>query len=219
MSWRESQDNDFDIQINHDEDYQPPRKIGTFLRNNRLAFFILVNTISISIMIFFLSGGHPLERFKSVKNNVSSVVENVQAQPEPRKSLRELQLEDRAAVKTVVSKMMGENIEFTLFPYSSADVDMMKRKHPVLTNSRGNLFTRIEGIYYYLSKDGQRLYYCSIKGHEFNEYKNKEAVVQRPREARKDNSVTIYSPSPVSGEPLKTDEQFYKDENGVWRNY
>ena len=226
MSWHDSSDNDFDIRINHDYDYQRPRKIGTFLRNSKLALFLVINIISISTMIFFLSGGHPIDRVINLKQSNSSIVKPAGTANRSEKvsnkikSPWELYNEDEKRVKAVISTILGENVHFTLAPYELFEVDYMKRTYSVLRNSGGNLFTSIGGEYHYLSKDGKRLYRCLVPDNKVNKTANVSGRQNRREpETPTEKPTIIYSPSSVSGEPLNPGDQFYKDENGVWRNY
>lgn len=52
----------------------PPTRSRSFLRENWLVTFILLNCISVSLIFFFASGGHPLDHAKQILHSVSRMI-------------------------------------------------------------------------------------------------------------------------------------------------
>ena len=210
-----------------DFDYeQKPRRTGTFLRNNWIALFIVINVVSLSVLAFFLTGGRPIETISRIFSKPSQAVENV-AESSVSKSYQDLVRDDTGQIRKVIDEVMGKNVQFSLSPYEPKSVDTMKMRYLVLGQSRGNLFTKVNGQYHYLSNDGKRLYRCEISKGSSNAggpvivrppltVDSGPAVSRRP--------ITVESvPTAITREnrrngPVEVREEIYKDEDGFWRN-
>ena len=218
----------FDV-ITEFDYYQKPRKTGTFIRNNWIILFVIINCVTLSVMAFFLTGGHPIEAISNIFNKSSQSVKNT-SESTVHKSYQELLQGDISRIRQVIDEVMGKHVQFSVSPYEPKSVETLKMRYLVLGQSRGNLFTKVNGQYHYLSNDGKRLYRCEIPSRGSKAGAENGTVfvhpplsvdigqaVTRPAITRESAPVTVTRENNRRS-PVDVREEIYKDEDGFWRN-
>ena len=184
-----------DYQIS--EGYQENRRVigDSFIRRHFPILVVVVFSIfSLGTMSYFVLGmrGWPtvgqnkIERVQPVERNLS---------------YQELVEQDKGRIQGAVNNLFGPGESIYVSQYSPSDVEKMKFQHKELGSSRGNLFVQIKDTYYYLSPDGNRLYFVRLSR------QNQKPLV--PKSNSKDSGRT---------QVIIEREEIYKDKDGVWRN-
>lgn len=153
------------------------------------------------------------------------------------KSLWQLAEEDRLNLKPALDHLFGPGAEYNLTLLTDGEAAGIKEGAGALASSQGNLFTKVGGQYYYLSKDGQRLYRCLIEAELLSDKIAREkAEAARLAEAAETDrfaadqnegdgdTMIVYSPSRISGERFEfakdmTNGGIYLDNDGTWKNF
>lgn len=210
MKNHESQDIPENIDINPSRDLPfAPTQSRISIKDHPILAVILLNCCSAFIILFFISGGHPIDKLGQISKAIAYKIIEDDSQVTKPKSIDELFAQDLVVAREVVNSQYGAN-KFIMMEDITYKKDVLAKHYPIIKNSKGNLLLNANGIFYYLSADTQRLYLC---------------LVDVPPEIFGTKPATISNTPREKKRPeLKTDEgrktgEIYQDKDGVWKNY
>lgn len=198
---------DKDFGFDEADDYWPgePPKRKFSLRNHWLIWLLLINGISLFVILFLYSDGHPIE---FVKETVGTIYAHHHEPTE-----EELLLEDAQRIKTAITFVQGEEVRYSAHQYAVDEMYTVYYQHEKIMNARGNSLIELASGYYYLSEDRRRLYRCFVEGR----------VRARPRNV--EGSMVVYNPQEMSGVAQEQPDtgikrgEVYQAPDGTWKNY
>lgn len=209
----------FDIEMPERPPFTPV-KSNFSIKTHPVLFILLLNCISLAVIFFIVTGGHPIEGAQRAIKGLAYKVLEPDGVSVQNKTYQELFEEDKRSVGKVLDGLMGKNVDFVLTPYDSRSVRSIKRQYPSIAQSSGNLLIKNGNEYFYLSQDAQRLYNCKVLKRPPQPV---NSLTSKPAKARPRLDTVSPTDDPrwtnvTTRNNKRIKEEYYKDSDGVWRN-
>lgn len=210
------------------------RKRQSFFRRHWFFTLFFLTFLFMGISLLYLTEGRPIEKAKNFIDSLAGEEATEIAPAESAKSETELLRDDERALRPLINQYFEIGAAFKMHLYPAEETLVLKKQHPSLEENKG-YFTRIEGAFFYVSNDGQRLYICEVDGELLADKEAREALEAAAMQAAQAvnssagggdaSGIVIYSPSTLSGESLDhltrdpSMKGIFRDADGTWRNY
>lgn len=209
-------------------------KKQSFFRRHWFLTFCSICFFLLCAYVYVMTGGRPLETVQLFLDGLTEDVVKDIAPAQSVKSAWELAEDDKQALRPAIDKYFESGTHFKMQPCSDDEIAGLKRQYPVLADNKG-YFTRIDGIFFYVSNDGQRIYDCEVDGELLADKMAREAQQKFEQENVRntvssnqsvdETGIVIYSPSTLNGDGLDSLTKdpamkgIFRDADGTWRNY